>query len=118
MQSYPKVSCLISQGVYNIRNHSHISGGVKQDKGESLRDFLSKWKKEVNNVYDFDSKAAILIFIQALRSGDFHKQLNTHHPRSYEELMRTANRYADAEEADRRKKDEEEGRKSERPDKA
>ncbi|HET7641124.1 MAG TPA: hypothetical protein VFK47_20615 [Ktedonobacteraceae bacterium] len=106
-----------SGSIQHKKPFSHI-GGVKQDKGESLRDFLSKWKKEVNNVYDFDSKAAILIFIQALRSGDFHKQLNTHHPRSYEELMRTANRYADVEEADRRKKDEEEGRKSERPDKA
>ncbi|XP_031099665.1 uncharacterized protein LOC116003864 [Ipomoea triloba] len=61
--------------------------------------------------------AAILIFIQALRSGDFHKQLNAHHPCSSEDLMRTANRYAEVEEADRKKKDEEEGRKGGQPDK-
>ncbi|XP_031106481.1 uncharacterized protein LOC116011101 [Ipomoea triloba] len=85
---------------------------VKQGRGESLRNFLSKWKTEVNNVCDFDSKAAILMFIQALRLGNFHKQLNTHHPRSYEKLMRIANCYAEVEEADRKKKDEEEGRRS------
>ncbi|XP_031098232.1 uncharacterized protein LOC116002270 [Ipomoea triloba] len=95
---------------------SHLYG-VKQDIDESLRNFLSKWKTKVNNVCDFDSKAAILMFIQALRSDNFHRQLNTHHPRSYEELMRIANRYAEAEEADRKKKDEEEGRRSGRPDK-
>ncbi|XP_019200227.1 PREDICTED: uncharacterized protein LOC109193846 [Ipomoea nil] len=82
---------------------------VKQDSGESLKDFLNKWKKEVNNVYDFDSTAAIPIFIYALRSGYFYKQLNANQPRSYEDLMRTANRYAEAKEVDRKKKDEEDG---------
>lgn len=95
---------------------SHLYG-VKQDRGESLRNFLNKWKTEVNTVCDFDSKAAILMFIQALRLGNFHRQLNSHHPRSNEELMRIANRYAEAEEADRKKKDEEDGRRSGRPDK-
>ncbi|XP_031096977.1 uncharacterized protein LOC116001228 [Ipomoea triloba] len=95
---------------------SHLYG-VKHDNGESLRNFLSKWKRKVNNVCDFDSKAEILMFIQALRLGNFHRQLNTHHPRSYEELMRISNRYAEAKEADRKKKDEEESRRSGRPDK-
>ncbi|XP_031132044.1 uncharacterized protein LOC116033443 [Ipomoea triloba] len=105
-----------SRHIQHKKPFSHLYG-VKQDMGESLRNFLSKWKTEVNNVCNFDSKVAILMFIHALRSGNFHRQLNTHHLRSYEELMRIANRYAEAEETDRKKKDEEEGRKSGRPDK-
>ncbi|XP_031095195.1 uncharacterized protein LOC115999486 [Ipomoea triloba] len=91
------------------KSFSHLYA-IRQDRGESLKDFLNKWKKEVNNVYDFDSKESILVFIQALRSEDFHRQLNTHRPRSYEDLMRTVSRYAEAEETDKNKKEEEEGK--------
>ncbi|XP_031111913.1 uncharacterized protein LOC116015887 [Ipomoea triloba] len=105
-----------SDNIQCKRLFSHLYA-VRQDKGENLKDFLNKWKMEVSNVHDLDSKATIFIFIQALTSGDFHRQLNGHHPRSYEELMRIVNRYAEIEETDRKKKDEEEGRRGGQPNK-
>ncbi|XP_019158425.1 PREDICTED: uncharacterized protein LOC109155147 [Ipomoea nil] len=47
--------------------------------------------------------------IMGLAPDPDHQQLNAHQPRSYEDLMRTANRYAEAEDVDRKKRDEEDG---------
>ncbi|XP_031127682.1 uncharacterized protein LOC116029780 [Ipomoea triloba] len=96
-----------------------IPDGSIQTFAELSKSFLTYFSGNIQHKKPFSHLcgAAILIFIQALRSGNFHRQLNTHHPRSYEELMRIAHRYAEAEEADRKKKDEEDGRKSVQPDK-
>lgn len=57
-------------------------------------------------MYDFNGKAAMPIFTQALRSGEFYKHLNTHPSRSYNELMRIAYHFVEAEEANKRKREE------------
>ncbi|XP_019160746.1 PREDICTED: uncharacterized protein LOC109157300 [Ipomoea nil] len=83
---------------------------LKQRSSESLADFLSKWKKESIGVSNFDDKAAIPIFRSNLRSGAFHQDLIRYPPKTYTELMDRASRFADAEVAEKRKKEEEEGK--------
>ncbi|XP_019197405.1 PREDICTED: uncharacterized protein LOC109191268 [Ipomoea nil] len=83
---------------------------LKQRSSESLADFLSKWKKESIGVSNFDDKAAIPIFRSNLRSGAFHQDLIRYPPKTYTELMDCASRFADAEVAEKRKKEEEEGK--------
>ncbi|XP_019178354.1 PREDICTED: uncharacterized protein LOC109173569 [Ipomoea nil] len=83
---------------------------LKQGSSESLAEYLSKWKKEAMGVADFDGKSAMVIFRNNLRSGAFHQELIRYPPRSYTDLMDKAARYADAEAAGKRKKEQEEGR--------
>ncbi|XP_019160717.1 PREDICTED: uncharacterized protein LOC109157271 [Ipomoea nil] len=83
---------------------------LKQGSSESLAEYLSKWKKEAMGVADFDGKSAIVIFRNNLRSGAFHQDLIRYPPRTYNDLMDKAARYADAEAAEKRKKEQEEGR--------
>ncbi|XP_019196110.1 PREDICTED: uncharacterized protein LOC109189932 [Ipomoea nil] len=83
---------------------------LKQGSSESLAEYLSKWKKEAMGVADFDGKSAMVIFRNNLRSGAFHQDLIRYPPRTYTDLMDKAARYADAEAAEKRKKEQEEGR--------
>ncbi|XP_031111900.1 uncharacterized protein LOC116015871 [Ipomoea triloba] len=89
---------------------------VKQRPADSLPEFLNKWKREVLGVANFDDRAAIIIFRNNLRSGPFYRDLIRYPPKTYNELMDRATRFAEAEVAEKRKKEEEEGRS--RKDKA
>lgn len=91
-------------------NHKRQNDVVLFIYKKTRKDFMTMWKKEVGYVYEFDGKASMLIFTHALRFGEFYKHLNTHLPRSYDELMRTANRFAEPEVADRKKREEEDGK--------
>ncbi|XP_019178888.1 PREDICTED: uncharacterized protein LOC109174051 [Ipomoea nil] len=83
---------------------------LKQDKSESLAEYLSKWKKEAMGVTNFDERSAIPFFTNNLRSGPLHSDLVRNEPKTYTELMDRASRYANTEAAEKRKKEEEEGR--------
>ncbi|XP_019198276.1 PREDICTED: uncharacterized protein LOC109192140 [Ipomoea nil] len=83
---------------------------LKQHKSESLAEYLSKWKKEAMGVTNFDERSAIPFFTNNLRSGPFHSDLVRNEPNTYTELMDRAARYANVEAAEKRKKEEEEGR--------
>ncbi|XP_019172688.1 PREDICTED: uncharacterized protein LOC109168097 [Ipomoea nil] len=64
---------------------------LKQKSSESLAEYLSKWKKEVMGVANFDGSHPVP-------------------PKNYVDLMDRAARYADAEAAEKRKREQEEGR--------
>ncbi|XP_019175844.1 PREDICTED: uncharacterized protein LOC109171165 [Ipomoea nil] len=83
---------------------------LKQGNSESLAEYLSKWKKEAMGVADFDGKSAIVIFRNNLRSSAFHQDLIRYPPRTYNDLMDKAARYANVEAAEKRKKEQEDGR--------
>ncbi|XP_019171065.1 PREDICTED: uncharacterized protein LOC109166627 [Ipomoea nil] len=61
-------------------------------------------------VTNFDERSAIPFLTNNLRSGPFHNDLVRNEPKTYAELMDRATRYANAEVAEKRKKEEEEGR--------
>ncbi|XP_019176191.1 PREDICTED: uncharacterized protein LOC109171595 [Ipomoea nil] len=66
---------------------------LKQLKSETMAEYLSKWKKEAMGVTNFDES-----------------DLVRNEPKTYTELMDCVARYANAEAAEKRKKEEEEGR--------
>ncbi|XP_019166961.1 PREDICTED: uncharacterized protein LOC109162732 [Ipomoea nil] len=89
---------------------------LKQRSSESLAEYLSKWKKEAMGVANFNGKSAIPIFRNNVMSDAFHQDLIRYPPNNYTDLMDRAAKYADAEVAEKRKKEQEEGR--DRKDKA
>ncbi|XP_031108636.1 uncharacterized protein LOC116013121 [Ipomoea triloba] len=89
---------------------------VKQLPTDSLPEFLNKWKREVLGVANFDDRAAIIIFRNNLRSGPFYRDLIRYPPKTYNEQIDRATRFAEEEVAEKQKKEEEEGRS--RKDKA
>ncbi|XP_019177678.1 PREDICTED: uncharacterized protein LOC109172889 [Ipomoea nil] len=91
-----------------IRKHFTHLTTVKQGVGESLTDFLVRWRAEEANVEDIDDKSGMVMFVDALRAGDLYKTLRRKTSDTYAALMAKADRYAEAEEANRLKGYEEE----------
>nr|GLL25313.1 uncharacterized protein LOC109155047 [Ipomoea trifida] len=79
------------------------------------RSHLYRWKKEARSVENFDEKAAIPIFTSNVRSGPFHRDLVQNRPKTYAALLDRVARFAEAEEAERKKKEEERGRRDKAP---
>ncbi|XP_031090935.1 uncharacterized protein LOC115995927 [Ipomoea triloba] len=90
---------------------THLACNLKQERDETLTEFLSRWRVEEAEVEDMDDKSAIVMFISTLRAGDLYKSLRCKMPRTYTSLMIQTNRYTKAEEANRLKCLEEEGNK-------
>ncbi|XP_031120879.1 uncharacterized protein LOC116024116 [Ipomoea triloba] len=88
---------------------------LEQGSTESLTDYLAKLKKEARLVDNFDEKAAVPIFTSNVRSGPFHRDLVQNPPKTYAALLDRATRFAEAEEAERKKKEEERGRRDKAP---
>ncbi|XP_031120632.1 uncharacterized protein LOC116023761 [Ipomoea triloba] len=87
---------------------------LEQGSTEMLTDYLNRWKKEARTVENFDEKAAIPIFTSNVRSGPFHRDFVQNRPKTYAALLDRAARFAEADEAERKKKEEERGRRDKR----
>lgn len=48
---------------------------VKQRVGETLTEFLARWRAKEAEVDDIDNKSAIIMFIETLRAKDLCKSL-------------------------------------------
>ncbi|XP_031125085.1 uncharacterized protein LOC116027521 [Ipomoea triloba] len=88
---------------------------LEQGSAESLTDYLAKWKREARSVGNFNEKTAIPIFIANVRSSPFHRDLVQNQLKSYATLLDRATRFAEAEEAERKKKEEERCRRDKAP---
>ncbi|XP_031090847.1 uncharacterized protein LOC115995836 [Ipomoea triloba] len=106
------ITCFM-RGRRSKKHFTHLAS-LKQGKDETLMEFLVHWRTEEAEVDDMDDRSGIAMFISALRAGDLYKSLRRKTPRTYTSLMIKANRYAEAEEANRLKYLEEEGSKRSR----
>ncbi|XP_031106344.1 uncharacterized protein LOC116010997 [Ipomoea triloba] len=106
------ITCFM-RGRRSKKHFTHLAS-LKQGKNETLMEFLVRWRTEEAEVDDMDDRSAIAMFISALRAGDLYKSLRRKTPRTYTSLMIKADRYAEAEEANRLKYLEEEGSKRSR----
>ncbi|XP_031127724.1 uncharacterized protein LOC116029823 [Ipomoea triloba] len=107
----------LSHFVSSILKKKQFATMCKLEQGnmESLTDYLTKWKKEARSVENFDEKAAVPIFTSNVRSGPFHRDLVQNPSKSYAALLDRATRFTDAEEAERKKKEEGRGRRDKAP---
>ncbi|XP_031090958.1 uncharacterized protein LOC115995951 [Ipomoea triloba] len=107
----------LSHFASNIPKKKQFATMCKLEQGstESLTDYLAKWKKEARSVDNFDENAAVPIFTSNVRSGPFHRDLVQNPPKTYAAFLDRATRFAEAEEAERKKKEEERGRRDKAP---
>ncbi|XP_019200059.1 PREDICTED: uncharacterized protein LOC109193660 [Ipomoea nil] len=69
---------------------------AKQLEGESLTDFLVKWKAAVGEVEPMDDLTAIHMLHISLRAGYLNQDFILHPPATYEEALRRVTDYANA----------------------
>ncbi|VFQ92396.1 unnamed protein product [Cuscuta campestris] len=82
---------------------------VGQREKESLTQFLTRWRDEVDKVEEMDDKTAMSLLMNAFRSGDLYTEFCRRPPSSYQEAYNTAWEYAEAEILNKRKRELEEG---------
>ncbi|VFQ85581.1 unnamed protein product [Cuscuta campestris] len=91
----------------NCRPKKHFThlASVRQKHGESLKNFLIRWRKESREVEGTDDKSRLAMFTAALQDGLLHTDLTTHPPDTFEEAMVRAGRYVTQEERKEEKKE-------------
>ncbi|VFQ82595.1 unnamed protein product [Cuscuta campestris] len=91
----------------NCRPKKHFThlASVRQKHGESLKNFLIRWRKESREVEGTDDKSMLAMFTAALQDGLLHTDLTTHPPDTFEEAMVRAGRYVTLEERKEEKKE-------------
>ncbi|VFQ93968.1 unnamed protein product [Cuscuta campestris] len=91
----------------NCRPKKHFThlAPVRQKHGESLKNFLVRWRKESREVEGTDDKSRLTMFTTALQDGLLHTDLTTHPPDTFEEAMVRAGRYVTLEERKEKKKE-------------
>ncbi|XP_019188930.1 PREDICTED: uncharacterized protein LOC109183198 [Ipomoea nil] len=82
---------------------------AKQLEGETLTDFLVKWKAAVGEVEPMDDLTAIHMLHISLRAGYLYQNFILHPPTTYEEALRRVTDYANAGEANAVKRSQEVG---------
>ncbi|XP_019176294.1 PREDICTED: uncharacterized protein LOC109171656 [Ipomoea nil] len=80
---------------------------AKQLEGESLTEFLVKWKAAVGEVEPMDDLTAIHMLHISLRAGYLYQDFILHPPATYEEALRRVTDYANAGEANAVKRSQE-----------
>ncbi|VFQ71079.1 unnamed protein product [Cuscuta campestris] len=70
---------------------------VGQREKETLTQFLTRWRDEVDKVEEMDDKTTMSLLMNAFRSGDLYIEFCRRPPSSYQEAYNTAWEYADAE---------------------
>ncbi|XP_019181962.1 PREDICTED: uncharacterized protein LOC109177109 [Ipomoea nil] len=80
---------------------------AKQLEGESLTEFLVKWKAAVGEVEPIDDLTAIHMLHISLRAGYLYQDFILHPPATYEEALRRVTDYANAGEANAVKRSQE-----------
>ncbi|VFQ78811.1 unnamed protein product [Cuscuta campestris] len=82
---------------------------VGQREKESLIQFMTRWRDEVDKVEEMDDKTAMSLLMNAFRSGDLYTEFCRRPPSSYQEASNTAWEYSEAEVLNKSKRELEEG---------
>ncbi|VFQ61401.1 unnamed protein product [Cuscuta campestris] len=88
-----------------------------QREKETLTQFLTRWRDEVDKVEEMDDKTAMSLLMNAFRSGDLYTEFCRRPPSSYQEAYNTAWEYAEAEVLNKNKRELEEGYTKSKSDK-
>ncbi|XP_052206769.1 uncharacterized protein LOC127811096 [Diospyros lotus] len=80
------------------RKSSMALVSIKQNQGESLRDFVARFNEEALSIDKFDQRIAMVALQNGLRAGPFAQSLAKTPPRTFTEALARANKYINAEE--------------------
>ncbi|VFQ73386.1 unnamed protein product, partial [Cuscuta campestris] len=109
LRNLPKYGCEKYQDNYMKRKKFTYLNTVGQREKESLTQFLTRWRDEVDKVEEMDDKTAMSLLMNAFRSGDLYTEFCRRPPSSYQEAYNTAWEYAEAEVLNKSKQELEEG---------
>ncbi|VFQ90174.1 unnamed protein product [Cuscuta campestris] len=90
------------------KKFTYLNTVGKREK-ESLTQFLTRWRDEVDKVEEMDDKTAMSLLMNAFRSGDFYTEFCTRPASSYQEAYNITWEYAEAENLNRIKRELKEG---------
>ncbi|XP_052197258.1 uncharacterized protein LOC127804436 [Diospyros lotus] len=79
---------------------------MKQNQGEPLKDFVSRFNMEALSIENFDHNVAMVAFQNALRPGPFAQSLAKTPPSTFTDILGWATKYINAEEVMQAKKTE------------
>ncbi|XP_052179879.1 uncharacterized protein LOC127793139 [Diospyros lotus] len=71
---------------------------MKQNQGEPLKDFVSRFNMEALSIENFDHNVAMVAFQNALRPGPFAQSLAKTPPSAFTDILGRATKYINAEE--------------------
>ncbi|XP_031106379.1 uncharacterized protein LOC116011022 [Ipomoea triloba] len=80
-------------GSIKTKRHFTALTAVQQGETETLKEFLGRWKKEIQTVKGLDDRTTITLFMEALKAGDLFASLRTDTPETYAQAIQRANRY-------------------------
>ncbi|KAK0593730.1 hypothetical protein LWI29_029784 [Acer saccharum] len=83
--------------VQRRKSLAHLSN-LKQERNESIKKYLARFRKEVAQIEDASDVAVVAAFTNGLQSGRLSFDLRRERPKTYEEMMEIAGDYALAEE--------------------
>ncbi|XP_052172250.1 uncharacterized protein LOC127788176 [Diospyros lotus] len=93
------------------RKSSMALVSIKQNQGESLRDFVARFNEEALSIDEFDQRIAMVALQNGLRAGPFAQSLAKTPHRTFTEALARANKYINAEEVMKVKRAEQPERK-------
>ncbi|XP_031099713.1 uncharacterized protein LOC116003912 [Ipomoea triloba] len=79
-----------------VRRHFTYIEIAKEEEGETLAEFLVKWKSAVGEVEPMDDRTAINVLHSSLRAGPLYQDFILRPPLSYEEALRRVAAHANA----------------------
>ncbi|VFQ62952.1 unnamed protein product [Cuscuta campestris] len=85
---------------------------VGQREKETLIEFLTRWREEMDKLEEIDDKTVMSLLMNAFRSGELYTKFCRRPPASYQEAYNTAWEYGEAENLNHSKRELEEGYKA------
>ncbi|XP_031131709.1 uncharacterized protein LOC116033094 [Ipomoea triloba] len=92
-----------TRGIRAKRQFANLTA-IRQREAETLKEFLTRWQRNIQKVEDLDDRTALTLFT-SLRSGDLFTSLRSDTPDTYAQAIQQANKYAEMEEAIRQKQE-------------
>jgi hypothetical protein len=102
VHSWSHLCRLFTNNFWNTCAHPSVEwdlADVVQKTGESLREFIQRFCNKRNVIPEVDDKSIIMLFKKGLRDSSLIHKLTMKNPKTSEEMLAIANKYALAEEA-------------------
>ncbi|MEJ1821116.1 retrotransposon gag family protein, partial [Escherichia coli] len=87
---------------------------IRQSRNESISDFMTRFNKECLKVEDVNDLLVISAFQNGILPGALYREIVKYEPRTATELWRIADRFAKADEADKKKREADKAEPSEK----
>ncbi|KAL4329187.1 hypothetical protein AHAS_Ahas13G0275000 [Arachis hypogaea] len=78
----------------NKVKHASSLLGIKQEVGETLRDYMGRSNKACLEIHNFPTEAIIMALVNGLKEGPFSQSISKRHPTSLYKVQERAEKYS------------------------